>query len=241
MPRRNRVDPWGDLNAVADRGLFTGNRGCLVNDDRQLARHHRGSLWIICLLEYRGWHHELDAPSVWTPVFFLDEAVALAAGHRPCGLCRRDAYLAYRSAVAASAPHSLDGSTPQATTLNRSLQRERLHRLDRRGRGRGPFLERYADRILLSMPIGEVPTGAVVLGGDDKPHLVIDGGLQRFSFAGWQEPVPSPDAGSVVAVLTPATSLAALHHGYRPRLHPSAAVAEPTTGPLGEAPDAVAV
>ena len=98
MPRRNRVDPWGDLHATSSRGAFTGNRGCLVDDERTLVRHHRGTLWIACVTEYGDWRHPLDAPHRWTPVFFLDDAVALAAGHRPCGLCRRDAYLAYRTA-----------------------------------------------------------------------------------------------------------------------------------------------
>ena len=101
MPRRNRVDPWGDMHAAHERGLFTGNRGCLVDDDRAIVRHHRGSLWIICRTEFRDWRHPLDAPHRWTPLFFLDDAVALAAGHRPCALCRRDDYLAYRSAVTA--------------------------------------------------------------------------------------------------------------------------------------------
>ena len=48
-----------------------------------MARHHRGPLWITCLLAYQGWRHPLDRPGTWTPIFFLDDAVALAAGHRP--------------------------------------------------------------------------------------------------------------------------------------------------------------
>ncbi len=91
MPRRNRVDPFGDLHAAPERGLFTGNRGCLVDDAGDVVRHHRGRLWITCRLEFRGWRQPLAAPHHWTPLFFLDEAVALAAGHRPCAFCRRDA------------------------------------------------------------------------------------------------------------------------------------------------------
>ena len=99
MPRRNRVDPWGDLHAVPARGLFTGNRGCLVDDVGQLKRHHNGSLWIVCRTQFQDWKHPIAAPRTWTPLFFLDDAVALAAGHRPCGLCRRADYNAYRAAV----------------------------------------------------------------------------------------------------------------------------------------------
>ena len=99
MPRRNRVDPWGDLHAARGRGLFTGNRGCLVDDGGEVVRHHRSSLWIACLTSYRGWRWPLADPGRWTPIFFLDDAVALAAGHRPCGLCRRDDHRSYRDAV----------------------------------------------------------------------------------------------------------------------------------------------
>ena len=100
MPRRNRVDPWGDLHAVSARGLFTGNRGCIVDEREQVVRHHRSpTLWITCLTEFRDWRVPLARPNRWTPIFFLDDAVALAAGHRPCATCRRDMYRSYRDAV----------------------------------------------------------------------------------------------------------------------------------------------
>src|SRR5215475_12384203 len=100
MPRRNRVDPWGDLHAVSARGLFTGNRGCIVDEHEQVVRHHRSStLWITCLTEFRDWRVPLARPNRWTPIFFLDDAVALAAGHRPCATCRREMYRSYRDAV----------------------------------------------------------------------------------------------------------------------------------------------
>src|SRR5687768_8613254 len=100
MPRRNRVDPWGDLHAVSARGLFTGNRGCIVDERQQVVRHHRSAtLWITCLTEFRDWRVPLARPNRWTPIFFLDDAVALAAGHRPCATCRRDMYRSYRDAV----------------------------------------------------------------------------------------------------------------------------------------------
>src|SRR5262245_1500355 len=96
MPRRNRVDPWGDLHAVSARRLFTGNRGCIVDEREQVVRHHRSStLRITCLTEFRDWR----MPNRWTPIFFLDDAVALAAGHRPCATCRRDMYRSDRDAV----------------------------------------------------------------------------------------------------------------------------------------------
>ena len=128
MPRRNRVDPWGDLHAVSARGLFTGNRGCIVDEREQVVRHHRSStLWITCLTAFRDWRVPLARPNRWTPIFFLDDAVALAAGHRPCATCRRDMYRSYRDAVDPGL---------RAVELDRRLTSERLRRGSGIDRGR---------------------------------------------------------------------------------------------------------
>lgn len=214
MTRRNRVDPWGDLHAEAGRGLFTGNRGALVDDDGRIVRHHRSStLWITCRLRFRDWRHPLDEPHVWTPLFFLDDAVALAAGHRPCATCRRADYVAYRDAVDGDGPRS------RASELDERLQAERL----RRGRG----LSRAGDRILWDARAEVLPAGAVVV-VDAVPHLLGDAMRQPFAFDGWGEPSVRPTG--TVAVLTPPTSVAALAGGFRPLLHPSAAVAAAPRG-----------
>ncbi len=212
MTRQNRVDPWGDLHADPARGLFTGNRGALVDDDRRVVRHHRSStLWITCVLRFKDWRHPLDEPHVWTPLFFLDDAVALAAGHRPCATCRRADYLAYRDAVDAQ---DRSRRPSKAFELDRRLASERL----RRGRG----LSRADDRPLWTAALDALPVGAVVV-LDGVPHLVGAATLQPFGFGGWG-PRRSRDGGDV-AVLTPPTSVAALAGGFRPTLHPSAAVA----------------
>jgi len=210
MPRRNRVDPWGDLHAVPERGMFTGNRGCLVDDSGEVVRHHRGQLWITCVTEYKDWRFPLARPRRWTPLFFLDDASALAAGHRPCGLCRRDAYLSFRDAVsrAVGSPRPL-----AAQDLNRRLSTERLTY------GRG--LDRAADRILWTFELDGLPAGTVIADEERRPQLLLDDRLLTFTFAGWARPQSRPDAG-VVRVLTPPTSVAALSHGFRPVLHPSA-------------------
>lgn len=209
MPRRNRVDPWGDLQAVPDRGLLTGNRGSLVDDGGRIVRHHRSSLWISCLTEFRGWRSPLARPGHWTPLFFLDDAVALAAGHRPCGLCRRAGHRAYRDAVTAS----VGASTPvSAADLDRRLVAER----HRRGRG----LDRAADRMTWRAAPADLPTGTMIV-DDDRARLVLADRLMTFGFPGWSDPVTRPRRGTVT-VLTPPTSVAALRHGFTPLLHPSA-------------------
>ena len=189
---------------------FTGNRGCLVDDSRTLSRHHNGSLWIICLTEFRGWRHPLDQPHRWTPLFFLDDAVALAAGHRPCALCRPDAYRSYRDAVT----EALGREHPiLASEINACLNAERL----RRGRGivRGPH------RRLWTAVSDDLPDGTVVVGEAGESRLVQGKHTWAFSFEGWQQPLPRV-AGAAVEVITPPTSVAALLRGFQPVLHPTA-------------------
>jgi hypothetical protein len=195
---------------VSARGLFTGNRGCLVDDERRLVRHHRGRLWIICVTSYRDWRSPLDQPGRWTPLFFLDDAVGLAAGHRPCGLCRRQAYESYRAALTQGLGR--DRPVP-AVEQNRILAAERL----RPGRG----LVRGDDRKLWSADIDSLPDGTVVV-ESGEPHLIWHDRLHEFDFAGWRDPRPVPGSGRV-QVLTPPTSVLALRNGFVPTLHESIA------------------
>ncbi|MFT4584992.1 MAG: hypothetical protein ACI915_001632 [Gammaproteobacteria bacterium] len=209
MPRRNRVDPFGDLVADPARGLFTGNRGCVVDDNGQVVRHHGSSLWITCKTEFRDWRWPLARPRRWTPLFFLDEAVALAAGHRPCAVCQLAEYRSYRDAVT----QALGARRPLlAKDLNELLATERL----RRGRG----MIRAPDRILWRAPVADIPTGAVIVRDDGTAQLVCNDLLFQFSFAGWNTPRRRPTDG-FAAVLTPPTSVAALRQGYSATLHPS--------------------
>ena len=210
MPRRNRIDPWGDLHAVSARGLFTGNRGCVVDDAEQVVRHHGSTTWITCVTAFRNWRWPLARPRRWTPLFFLDEAVALAAGHRPCAFCRRPDYRIYRDAITRATQHP---RALRATELNARLNAERL----RRGRG----LARAGDRILWSAPIAALPDGTVVIDADGVCRLVRDDRLLRFAFDGWDTALPRPSRGTAM-VLTPPTSVAALAHGYLPTLHAGA-------------------
>lgn len=206
MTRRNRVDPLGDLHAVDARGMFTGNRGCLVDENGRISRHHRGQLWITCLTSYRGWRSPLDKPGRWTPLFFLDDAVALAAGHRPCGLCRRADYLSYQEALTRSLGR-IDAVS--ATEMNRLLASERL----RRGRG----IDRAGDRKLWEADADLLPDGTIVLLGE--PKLIVGDRSWTFTFGGWVGRQKRPEGR--VMVITPPTSTGALESGFSPRLHTS--------------------
>ncbi len=136
--------------------------------------------------------------------------MALAAGHRPCGLCRRDAYQAYRDAVTGG----VGASEPlRSTELDRRLVAER----HRRGRG----IDRAADRIVSTASWRDLPDGTVVVDEEDKPCLVVEDRLLDFTFGGWADPAPRPRSGAA-RVLTPSTSVLALANGFRPLLHPTA-------------------
>ena len=122
MPRQNRVTPDGTLIAVPDRGLFWGNRGRLLNACGEVARHHLGRNWIVCVLEFHGRHRTQWTPNRLTELFFLDEATGLAAGHRPCGECRYRDYQAFKQAWA----HGVSGAIPRAAEMDVRLHADRL-------------------------------------------------------------------------------------------------------------------
>jgi hypothetical protein len=186
MPARNRVTPMGDVVAVELRGRWMGNRGC-IHEGRDIVRHHRGRRWIICALEYKGWRAPVWEPGRWTALFFHDEAVALAAGHRPCALCRRAAYNAYREPL----------GDPGADELDARLHAERWGADGRR-----------------LHPAGwpDLPAGAFVL-TDAGPALVLEDAVRPWTTSGYTAARPRPQRGRATLIIPP-TSVAALAAGY---------------------------
>jgi hypothetical protein len=195
-PRRNRVTPTGDIEALALRGAWTGNRGILHSDDGEIVRLHAHPHWLTCALRFKDRRHEQWRPHHFTWLFFHDEAVSLAAGHRPCALCRRDSYNAYRAAWA----DGLGEPPPSAQALDRQLHAERIMR--------GPHRRR-----IHSAAWHELPTGAFVLTADGEPAIVLDDCLVTWTHEGYDARVPRPVRGTAPTV-TPSASLAALRAGY---------------------------
>lgn len=203
MPLRNRVTPTGDIVADPHRGLLMGNRGCLHDARRQLGTARwRSKLWICCVLRWRDVRRDPMPPGRWTALFFLDEATVLAAGHRPCGYCRRDDYLAFGEAWRAA--HGLD-RRPRAGELDARLHAERVDPRSRRQRTRPA---RPAD----------LPDGVMVR-HNGAPALLAGGYALPWSFAGYGAPVAIAP-GAPVDLLTPAATAAAIAAGYRPLVHP---------------------
>lgn len=194
VSERNRVTPLGEVEAFPLRGAFTGNRGRL-HEGHRIVRFHAGDLWIICALRFRDRWHEQWLPRHFTWLFFHDEAVALAAGHRPCGECRHASYVAYRDAWA-----STTATTPSAGDMNRQLHHERLVRGTHR-------------RRLHRLPWPGLPDGTFVLGDDGAPHLVLADALVAWTPSGYGPHRPRPRAGTARAI-TPPASVAVLRAGY---------------------------
>lgn len=196
MTLRNRVLPDGRIVADPARGTLTGNRGILVAHNGQMTRRQwAGKAWITCLLDFRGRRRPIAQPHTWTELFFLDEAVAFAAGHRPCAYCRRADYTAYKARF----PSALS-----AVQMDAVLHAERLEQREKR---------------LHPCTAEDLPDGAFIL-HDDAPHLIIGERVMRYAPAGYSAAGARPEGAAMA--LTPPANLAVLANGYRAALHPTA-------------------
>jgi hypothetical protein len=202
MSLQNRVTPTGDIIATPHRGMFTGNRG-IIHDPatRSLTRRWANKAWLTCVCEFRGRRREVMGGRSWTELFFLDEATAFAAGHRPCFYCRRDDANRFRAAWEAG-----NGVTNvSARDIDGVLHRERL---DGRAKRLHP----------LPAPVGRLPDGAMVQEGAES-YLIAQGQALAWSPAGYRA---ARHLLEDVMLLTPPSTLRALSAGYRPVLHRSA-------------------
>ena len=206
MPLQNRVTPLGDLVADPARGLVYGNRGCLHDDRGRIRRRYNGKRWIACRLEFRGWRRRpLLQPGRFTELFFLDEATAFAAGHRPCALCRREDYVRFGEIW-----HELHPGQVGADAIDAQLHSERVSP-DRR------------TQLRHTAALAELPDGAFVL-EEGAPLLVLGQSLLRWTPAGYSERTPRPAGGGAV-LITPPSLVEVLRAGWEPLvplLHPTA-------------------
>lgn len=213
MPLRNRVDPSGEIRAVAARGLFTGNRGVIHDPETRtlLGRRWTTKAWIICDCGYKARKRDVFGRNArsggpgWTNLFFLDEPTALAAGHRPCFECRRGPALAF----AACFGSAIGQARSLAARIDAQLHAERA------ASGDTPATIGRRD-------VPKLPGGAIVL--HDGRFLARKGeGLRAWSFHGYGAAIDlSALAPGDIRVMTPPSTLAALAAGYRPTWHPTA-------------------
>jgi hypothetical protein len=209
MPRQNRVTPFGALIATPERGTFLGNRGVLHNAEGHIRQAWQGKRWLVCLLEFRGRRRTVMSPNSYTELFFLDEATALAAGHRPCAECRHARFLAFCHASKAAHPGAGGSGRPTAEEIDRRLHAERVA---------ADCSKRTFTAALDGLPDGVF----VTLGpGAGQAYLVWGDRLLLWSPGGYGKGRPRPK-GERVRALTPPSTVAAIRAGYVPEIHASA-------------------
>ena len=220
MTRQNRVTPTGDFISDPARGTLMGNRGILHDAEGNLgpARwKHRA--WVCCLLSFKQRRRPIMAPNRYTELFFLDECVALAAGHRPCGECRRHDAQRFRAAwtqahgtVENTGENTAKASLEKTPTIDRLLHAARVNR--------------YKSQITHTAPAASLPNGTFINApinasiNGPVPSLIWGPQIFPYSPKGYLAPIPRPTG--TVTVLTPAPIVATLTHGYLPTRHASA-------------------
>jgi hypothetical protein len=205
VPRQNRVTPFGELITTPHRGTLMGNRGCLHDAEQRIRHPFTLKRWIHCVLEFKGRRRAIMTPGRYTELFFLDEATALAAGHRPCAECQRERYRLFREHWAAA---SGIAGVPSADGMDDVLHAERLEA----GRGKRTYTARLA----------QLPAG-VMVADEAHAYLVLDGALLPWAPEGYG-PRRSASAAAEMRVLTPRSIVDVIARGYPVGLHASALV-----------------
>jgi hypothetical protein len=206
MPYQNRVDPFGQFHAVDARGAWMGNRGILHNDAGQILVQWRLKRWITCSLIFKGRHRQVFTPHNFSELFFLDEATAFSAGHRPCAECRRPRYNEFCRAWSMANPNISEGSLLRAEEIDRQLHSERTLP----GRAKRSYDSKIRD----------LPSGTFIE-RQGVAHLIWNGKLHPWSFGGYGPPLLNAAHNEVVRVLTPSSIVATFRSGFVPQVHDS--------------------
>jgi hypothetical protein len=202
MPLQNRVDPFGNLFRTAARGTMMGNRGgVLHNTEREIVRPYASRRWITCVLEFRGRHRVVMSERRYTELFFLDEAVSFAAGHRPCAECRRERFNAFKEAWRRAKKQT---NLPFADEMDLELHPARIAR---------------REQVNYAATLGSLPDGCFVQ-MDGRAYLVRNDALLLWTPEGYTKRKARRNHLTVL-VLTPAPIVGCLSHGYKPEIHES--------------------
>lgn len=199
MKYQNRVNPEGEICFSSERGTLMGNRGCLHDADQKIRYSSKRDAWVTCLLSFKERKRALMQPGLYTELFFLDEATALAAGHRPCAECRRERYKQFLSAWPAQ------GDGVRAADVDKALKRERMEDI----RVPANQITKYPDGVMVK----ELTRG--------QYYLLRGNHAFPWTFGGYQSPVLKAELSGEFRVLTPASTVVAIQNGYHPEIHPS--------------------
>jgi hypothetical protein len=206
MPLQNRVNPHAELISTPERGAWTGNRGVIHNDRKEIVKNYAIKPWITCALEYKGMHRIVMTPKRWTELFFLDEATAFAAGHRPCGFCRYADFKRFKGFwLAANGEQYNFSEKTKMSAIDEIIHQERL---DENG------VKKTYKALLMTLPDGTF----ITFEDKSKSHLWFQKNMYEWSFSGYAK-ITSFEKNQEVNVLTPLSYVAVLRAGYVPQVH----------------------
>jgi hypothetical protein len=199
---QNRVDPTGDLIKTTARGSWMGNRGVIHDEQQHIVRPFKLKAWLICLLDFKGRRRRVMTPDRYTELFFLDEATAFSAGHRPCAECRRKAFSRFKQFwLEANPGYGYTERTP-IWKIDEVLHKERINR--------------SGMKITYTESIGRLPAGSFIL-HDREPYLFADRLYFRWTPDGYDDGISLPGVDRV-EVLTPRSVVNAFRAGYKPQM-----------------------
>ena len=199
---QNRVNPLGEIIRTPARGAWMGNRGLLHNDKQQIVRPFRLLAWITCVLEFKARRRVVMSPGLYTELFFLDEATAFSAGHRPCYECRREDHLRFKNFwLLGNSGYQFNAKT-KIGEIDAILHRERL------GTDKS--------KVTFQADISDLPDGTFIL-CNGKPVLIKGDWLYPWSPAGYETGIER-SGNMEVTVLTPASIVNTFRAGYLPQM-----------------------
>ena len=205
MALQNRVAPTGEIVATSERGMLMGNRGgAMHNENKELVSLSKSRRWITCRLQFKGRKRELMSPGLYTELFFLDEATAFSAGHRPCAECRRERFNEFKTKWLEANAESLDGSFKSVEQIDKVMHSQRIQN---------------NEKVTFEAPCNTLPDGTMI-SIDGETYLVWEGKLYLWSFAGYPPSQKSIDEKNVT-VLTPKAYVKMFELGFRPVVHES--------------------
>jgi len=197
---QNRVDPFGNIIETTARGSFTGNRGVIHNEHKQITHAFKHKAWITCLLKFKGRNRTVMTPGRWTELFFLDEATAFAAGHRPCFECRREDAKRFKFCWIQGNPSHNFSMNSSIKEIDEVIHRERIDSKNK--------------KVVHQRISSEIPEGTFIL-FDAEPYLFNKNKLHRWTPFGYEKIVDLPP-DSMITVLTPNSIVNAFRAGYVP-------------------------
>jgi hypothetical protein len=199
---QNRVDPTGQIIFTPERGAWMGNRGVIHDAKKNIIRPYRLKTWITCVLQFKGRHREVMATGRYTELFFMDEATAFSAGHRPCAECRREDYNRFKNFWLKGNETSRFTAKTPIGKIDEFIHSERMN----------PGNKKKTHRE----PITSLPDGTFIL-HDGRPNLKKGDHLYQWSPSGYAAPQPITPSGEV-DVLTPRSIVNAFRAGYIPQI-----------------------